>query len=247
MNLRQNLMIILGQQEIRHFLSCIVCSLVLWSDVASDHWITRKLNRVLRRDCPVRVEARVTPAPASKRAEDREFVVDSGASMDMLSNNVLSSKEMETLRRSGNPTNVVTDTGEVQKIEEAQVFVHDLDLFGLHFYHLEHFAKDLDLFGLYFYHLEHFAKKTEWSSGKQPRLTKKRKIDAKKVIAYVLLSWIVVQVLVRVHPPHRHRQTRQVHHQVHLQVQHQSEVPSSEQEIGRVIHQKPENKNQKER
>ena len=144
MNLRQNLMIILGQQEIRHFPSCIVCSF-LWSDVAFDHWPTRKLNRVLRRACPVRVEARITPAPASKRPEDREFVVDSGASMHMLSKKDLSSDEMETLVRSGNPTTVVTATGEVQTSEEAQVYVHDLDLFGLHFHHLENLAKKTDI------------------------------------------------------------------------------------------------------
>ena len=131
--MRQNLMIILGQQEIRHFTSCIVCSFLLWSDVAFDHWPTRKLNRVLRRTCPARVEARVTPAPASKRPEDREFEVDSGASMHMLSKKVLSSHKMETLRRSRIPTTVVPANGKckrtrrkLQTNEEAQVYVHDL-------------------------------------------------------------------------------------------------------------------------
>ena len=44
--------------------------------------------------------------------------------MHMLSRKVLSSDEMETLRRS-----VVTSDGEVQTNEEALVFVYDLDLF----------------------------------------------------------------------------------------------------------------------
>ena len=47
----------------------------------------------------------------------------------MLSKNVLSSDETETLRESRNPTTVVTANGEAQTNEEAQVFVHGLDLF----------------------------------------------------------------------------------------------------------------------
>ena len=47
----------------------------------------------------------------------------------MLSKKDLSSDEMDTLRRSRNPTTVVTANGEVQTNEEAQVYVHDLDLF----------------------------------------------------------------------------------------------------------------------
>ena len=73
------------------------------------------------------LDARATLAPTSKSPEEREFVVDSGASMHMLSKKVLSSDEMETLRRSRNTTTVVTASGEVQTNEEAQVF--DLDLF----------------------------------------------------------------------------------------------------------------------
>ena len=74
------------------------------------------------------VEARVMPAPTSKRPEEQEFVVDSGAPMH-LSKKVLSSDEMETLRRSRNTTTVLTAIGEVQTNEEAQVYVHDLDFF----------------------------------------------------------------------------------------------------------------------
>ena len=47
------------------------------------------------------IEARATPAPTSKSPEERELVVDSGASMHMLGKKDLSSEELETLRRSG--------------------------------------------------------------------------------------------------------------------------------------------------
>ena len=49
--------------------------------------------------------------------------------MHMLCKKDFSSDEMDTLRRSSNPTTVVTPNGEVQTNEEAQVYVHDLDLF----------------------------------------------------------------------------------------------------------------------
>ena len=75
------------------------------------------------------IEARVMLAPTSKRPKQREFVVDSGASMHMMSKNKLSSDELYTLRRSRNPTVVLTANGEVHTNEEAQVYVHDLNLF----------------------------------------------------------------------------------------------------------------------
>ena len=56
------------------------------------------------------IEARAMPAPTSKLPD-------------------LSSDEMDTLRRSRMPTTVVTANGEVQTIEEAQVYIHDFDLF----------------------------------------------------------------------------------------------------------------------
>ena len=49
--------------------------------------------------------------------------------MHMLSKKNLSLAEMDTLQRSRNPTTVVTANGEVQTNREAQVYVHDLDLF----------------------------------------------------------------------------------------------------------------------
>ena len=75
------------------------------------------------------IEATVMPAPTSKSPEERDFVVDSGAPMHMMSKEELSSEEMDTARRSRPPTEVSTANGEVQTHEEAQVFVHDLYLF----------------------------------------------------------------------------------------------------------------------
>ena len=74
-------------------------------------------------------KARVLLAPSSKKLEEREFVVDSGASMHMLRKKVLSSGEPDTFRKSSNPTTVITANGEVQTNEEAQVYVNDVDLF----------------------------------------------------------------------------------------------------------------------
>ena len=75
------------------------------------------------------VEAKAIQAPTSKSPEEREFVVDPGASMHMLSKKDLSSDELDILLRSRNTTVGVTANGEVQTNEEAQVYVHDLDLF----------------------------------------------------------------------------------------------------------------------
>ena len=51
--------------------------------------------------------------------EEREFVVDSGASMHMVSKNDRNSAELETMRTSRRPTTVMTANGEVQTREEA--------------------------------------------------------------------------------------------------------------------------------
>ena len=74
-------------------------------------------------------EARRIPAPTSQIPEEREFVVDSGASMHVLSKKDLSSDEKHTVKRSRYPTVVRTANGEVQPFEEAQICVHDLGLF----------------------------------------------------------------------------------------------------------------------
>ena len=68
-------------------------------------------------------------AASTIKSEEREFVVDSGASMHMVSKRDLNSAELETMRISKNPTTVMTAHGEVQTREEATENVKELDLF----------------------------------------------------------------------------------------------------------------------
>ena len=63
------------------------------------------------------------------KPEEREFVVDSGASMHMISKKDLNDAEMDTLTKSCSPTIVVIANGEVQTHEEATVYVKELDTF----------------------------------------------------------------------------------------------------------------------
>ena len=67
-------------------------------------------------------ENRCLPVSTLK-PEEREFVVDSGASMHMISKKDLSDAEMDTLTKSCSPTIVITANGEVQMHEEAIVYV----------------------------------------------------------------------------------------------------------------------------
>ena len=65
------------------------------------------------------------------KPEEREFVVDSGASMHMISKKDLNSAEMDTLTKSCSPTIVIAANGEVQTHEEATVYVKELVFSGL--------------------------------------------------------------------------------------------------------------------
>ena len=73
-------------------------------------------------------ENRCLPASTLK-PEELEFVVDSGASMHMISKKDLNSAEIDTLTKSCGPTTVITANGEVQTHEEATVYVRELDIF----------------------------------------------------------------------------------------------------------------------
>ena len=73
-------------------------------------------------------ENRCLPASTLK-PEEGEFVVDSGASMHMMSKKDLSDAENDTLTKSCSPTIVITANGEVQTLEEAIVYVKELDIF----------------------------------------------------------------------------------------------------------------------
>ena len=64
---------------------------------------------------------------SSLKPEEREFVVDSGASMHMISKKDLSEAEMDTLTKSCSPTIVITANGEVQTHEVATVYVKEMD------------------------------------------------------------------------------------------------------------------------
>ena len=63
------------------------------------------------------------------KPEEREFDVNSGASMHMISKKVLRNAEMDTLTKSCSPAIVITANGEVQTHEEAIVYVKELDIF----------------------------------------------------------------------------------------------------------------------
>ena len=74
-------------------------------------------------------ENRCLPASTLK-PEEREFVVDSGASMHMISKKDLNSVELETVTTSRSPTIVIiTANAEVQTHAEATVYVKEWDIF----------------------------------------------------------------------------------------------------------------------
>ena len=71
----------------------------------------------------------VLPGASAREPEEREFAVDSGAIMHMVSKRDLNSAELETMRTSRSPTTMMTANGEEQTREEATVHVKPLDLF----------------------------------------------------------------------------------------------------------------------
>ena len=73
-------------------------------------------------------ENRCLPA-SNLKPEEREFVVDTDTSMNMISKKDLNDAEMDTLTKSCSPTIVITANGEVQTHEEATVYVKELDIF----------------------------------------------------------------------------------------------------------------------
>ena len=68
-------------------------------------------------------------AASTKVPEEREFVVDSGTSMHVVSKRDLNSAELETMRTSKIPTMLMMANGDVQSREEATVRVKQFDLF----------------------------------------------------------------------------------------------------------------------
>ena len=111
-------------------------------------------------------ENRCLPASTLK-PEEREFVVDSEASMHMISKKDLSKAEMDTLTKSCSPTIVITANGEVQTHEEAIVFVKELDIF-LTMKVLENTPAVLSLGKL----CDENGYSYEWINGQKPHLIK---------------------------------------------------------------------------
>ena len=112
----------------------------------------------------------VMPAASTKEPEEREFVVESGARMHMVSKKDLNSAELETMRVSRNPTTVMTANGKTQTREEATVYVKEWELFVTVML-LEETPAVLSLWKLcedhgYTYH---------WTSGQKPHLTQNGK------------------------------------------------------------------------
>ena len=101
------------------------------------------------------------------KLEEREFVVDSGASMHMISKKDLSKAEMDTLTKSCSPTIVITANGEVQTHEEAIVYVKELDIF-LTMKVLENTPAVLSLGKL----CDENGYSYEWINGQKPHLIK---------------------------------------------------------------------------
>ena len=161
------------------------------------------------------IEAILMLAPTSKSPEEREFVVDSGVSMQMMSKKKdLCSDELESLRRFRNPTVVLTASGEVHTNEEAQVYVHDLNLF-VTVQQLDQTPAVPSLGKV----CEEHGYSYEWVSGQKPRLTKQgRHFFAKQTTSYLLLFQGCPTILVAFRLQDRHRR-------IHLQqVQLKSEV-----------------------
>ena len=112
-------------------------------------------------------ENRCLPASTLK-PEEREFVVDSDASMHMISKKDLSDAEMDTLTKSCSPTIVITANGEVQTHEETTVYVKELDKF-LTMKVLENTPAVLSLGKL----SDENEYSYEWIHGQKPHLIKK--------------------------------------------------------------------------
>ena len=105
------------------------------------------------------------PAPSTLKPEEREFVVDSGASMHTTSKKDLNSAELETVTTSRCATTVITANGEVQTHEEATVYVKELDIF-LTMKVLEDTPAVLSLGKL----CDEYGYSYEWINGQKPHL-----------------------------------------------------------------------------
>ena len=98
-----------------------------------------------------------------KKPEEREFVVDSGASMHMVSKKDFNSAELENMRTSRSPKTVMTANGEVQTREEATENVKQVD-FSVKLVLLQETPAVLSLGKL----CEEHGFSYQWTSGQKP-------------------------------------------------------------------------------
>ena len=136
-------------------------------------------------------ENRCLPASTLK-PEEREFVVDFGASMHMISKKDLSDAEMDTLTKSCSPRTVITANGEVHTHEKAIVYVKELDIF-LTLKVLDNTPAVLSFGKL----CDENGYSYEWINGQKPHLIK----DGIRIIC-TFLSWFQAY---RVRPRHLHQ------------------------------------------
>ena len=113
-------------------------------------------------------QAKVMPAPTSRRLEERGFVVDSGASNAHDEQKRIEFRRMMTVKRSRTPAAVLTANWHTR--EEAQVFVHDLN-------QLQQLEETPAVLSLGNFCKDH-GQSNEWVSGQKPRLTE----DGKAII-----------------------------------------------------------------
>ena len=109
-------------------------------------------------------ENRCLPASTLK-PEEREFVVDSGASVHMISKKDLNYAEMDTLTKSCSPTIVITANCAVQTHEEATMHVKGLGIL-LTMKVLENTPAVLSLGKL----CDEHGSSYEWINGQKPHL-----------------------------------------------------------------------------
>ena len=121
---------------------------------------------------------------SSLKPEEREFVVDSGASMHMISKKDLSEAEMDTLTKSCSPTIVITANGEVQTQEEAIVYVKELDMF-LTMKVLENTPAVLSLGKL----CDENGYSYEWINGQKPHISLRTEFGLSATQRTLFLSW----------------------------------------------------------
>ena len=134
----------------------------------------------------------VLPAASTKEPEEREFVVDSGASMHVVSKKDLYSAKSETMRTWCNPTTVMTANGELLAKEEETENIREFDSF-VTVTLLENTPAVLSLGKL----CEEFGSSYHWASGQKPHLIKKaRKFIATHQIMYPSSYLVYQRVLV---------------------------------------------------